>query len=364
MRVWGGFQPFFSIFIAASTAYADGVLKVPPGFEVTVWAEGLDRPRGLSRDSNGVLYACEMGAGRFVALIDEDGDGFVETKKVLVHGLDRAHSAVFHDGKLYIAETHRVAVFPKNAQGLSAAQGKTLIDLPAGGGHFTRTLAVSPGGRLFVSVGSTCNVCVERDERRAAVLSVDPETGAYEIFARGLRNAVGLAVHPETGKLWASCNGRDWLGDDLPPETFFIVEKGRHYGWPFAFFVDGKPVRDPDLGDLPGKVTGFPVFEYQAHSAPLGIEFYRGENFPRRFRHGIFVSLHGSWNRSRPVGYKVIFVPLKGGKPAGKPEDFLAGFLKGNRRLGRPVDLETGTDGSLFISDDYKGKIYRVRYKK
>lgn len=337
-------------------------LRVPPGFRVQLFASGLDRARGLALSPEGVLHVCEMEAGRLTALPDTDGDGTADQKRIVVEGLRKAHSAAFHGGKLYVAETHRVAVYPRVSRPLTAAEGKTLLPLPPDGNHFTRTVAFSPQGRMFVSVGSTCNVCVEKDPRRAAILAADPDGSRMEIFASGLRNAVGMAFHPQTGALWVSHNGRDFLGDDLPPETFFTVERGKHYGWPYAFFVDGRVVRDPDFGHLAGRPTDRPVFEYQAHTAPLGVCFYTGKAFPERYHGGFFVALHGSWNRSVPVGYKVIFTPVEGPERVGKPEDFLWGFLRGRTRHGRPVDVLTGPRGELFVSDDHQGRIYRVVY--
>jgi len=240
--------------------------------------------------------------------------------------------------------------------------GRTIVQLPTGGGHSTRTILFGPDGKLYVSIGSSCDHCVETDERRATICRCNPDGSQFEIFARGLRNAVGLAFQPGASDLWASCHGRDFLGDDLPPECFYRVEQGKHYGWPYSYTHHGKAVPDPDMGKLGLRQTGFPVLEYQAHAAPLGITFYTGQAFPAKYRKGFFAAFHGSWNRSRPVGCKVVFVPLTAKKKAGKPVDFLWGFQQGAGRLGRPVDLVTGPEGELFVSDDHGERIFRVIY--
>jgi glucose/arabinose dehydrogenase len=232
-------------------------------------------------------------------------------------------------------------------------------DLPKGSGHWTRTIAFGPDGKLYVSVGSSCNVCNETDPRRAAVLQFSADGTGGRVFARGIRNAVGIAFHPATGALWATNNGRDWLGDDLPPETILILKDGAHYGWPYC---NGSRVPDPDFGRPDFcKTVALPTVEIQAHSAPLGLTFYTGEAFPVEYRGDLFVALHGSWNRSVPTGYKVIRIPVRDGKP-GAPQDFGTGWLQGSRAWGRPVDVITGKDGALYVSDDRAGVIYRIAY--
>jgi glucose/arabinose dehydrogenase len=172
-----------------------------------------------------------------------------------------------------------------------------------------------------------------------------------------------MDFRPGTLDLWASSHGRDNLGDDLPPECFYLLERGKHYGWPYSYSHRGKVVRDPDLGHKGVRQTGHPALEYQAHSAPLGLRFYTGMAFPARYQRGFFTAFHGSWNRSVPTGYKVVFVPLVGRAAVGKPEDFLDGFLKDRSRFGRPVDIVTGPRGELFVSDDHGGRIFRVAYE-
>jgi glucose/arabinose dehydrogenase len=216
---------------------------------------------------------------------------------------------------------------------------------------------------MVVSVGSSCNVCEEGDPRRAAVVVYDDASGAGErVFAGGLRNAVGLALHPETGELWATNNGRDLMGDDLPPDTVHILREGGYFGWPFCH---AGRIEDPDMG-FPGACEGVPapLVEIQAHSAPLGLAFYTGQAFPAAFRGDLFIALHGSWNRTEPTGYKVARLRLDGSTPAGGLEDFVWGWLDEatGEVTGRPVGLAVGPDGALYISDDFNGRIFRVTF--
>jgi glucose/arabinose dehydrogenase len=233
-------------------------------------------------------------------------------------------------------------------------------DLPSGG-HNTRTVLFSPDWRwLYVSIGSSCNVCIEEDPRRAAIMRYTPDGGDEIIFAKGLRNAVGITFRPETGELWATNNGRDWLGDNEPPETVYHVQQGDDAGWPRCHA--GRIV-DPDFGES-GACRGVsaPEIEMQAHSAPLGLTFYTGQQFPEAYRGDLFIAFHGSWNRTVPTGYKVVRVPMQGGTP-GAVEDLAVGWLRDDgSQWGRPVDLVTGSDGSLYVSDDGEGRIYRIYY--
>jgi glucose/arabinose dehydrogenase len=235
--------------------------------------------------------------------------------------------------------------------------------LPAGGGHWTRTVVFGPDGALYVSVGSSCNVCRESDKRRAAVLRYNADGSGERIFASGLRNAVGLAFQPGTGALWAIVNERDWRGDDVPPEMITEVRDGAFYGWPDCLTVGGKPIPDDrfEKGARCDRVTP-PTVEIQAHSAPIGLTFYTGTQFPAEYRGSLFVAYRGSWNRTVPTGYKVVRVRFRDGKPAGV-EDFATGWLEGRSAYGRPVDLIVGRDGALYLSDDGAGRIYRISHR-
>jgi glucose/arabinose dehydrogenase len=340
-------------------------LDLPPGFEASVYARGLDSPRFMAYGPNGVLFVAEMGAGRVVALPDLDaggtGDGSADEIVVVVEGLTRPSSLAFHGGWLYVGETHQVSRYRLDTN-LEVLESQVVVpDLPTGGAHVTRTVLVGADGRLYVSVGSSCNVCEEEDERRAAVSVYDMDGRGGRLFAWGLRNAVGLAVHPETGEIWATNNGRDWLGDDSPPDTIYIVRDGHDYGWPRCH--NGRIV-DPDYGER-GACEGVepPAVEVQAHSAPLGLAFYTGDQFPREYWGDLFVAFHGSWNRSEPTGYKVVHVPFEGQEPTGEVLDFATGWLQDSETApGRPVGLAIAPDGSLLVSDDKAGAIYRIMF--
>lgn len=338
-------------------------LLLPEGFAVSVYARGLQGPRMMTVGPGGQLYVAERGGGRILRLPDRDGDGVADRVELAAENLDQPSSLAFHpDGSLYAAETTRVyRLADPDGDGFFQEREVILENLPSGG-HSTRTVLFSPDGEfLYVSTGSSCNVCREEDYRRAAVMRYHPDGTEVGIFADGLRNAVGITFQPGTDQLWATNNGRDWLGDDQPPETVYRLEKGDDAGWPWCH---AGRIIDPDYGE-PGDCQGKldPVVEMQAHSAPLGLTFYDGEQFPAEYRGDLLIAFHGSWNRTVPTGYKVVRVPLTDGHPE-PVEDFLTGFLaEDGSHWGRPVDLATGSDGSLFLSDDSGGVIYRIFYR-
>jgi glucose/arabinose dehydrogenase len=337
-------------------------VNLPPGFGISMFTVALRDPRMMALGPDGELYVAERGAGRIVRLPDRDGDGVVDTVEVVAPDLKAPSSIAFHeDGSLYVGETTRILRLSAPDEDGLFQDREVIVDGLPSGGHNTRTVLFGPDwSTLFVSVGSSCNACIEEDERRATVMRYNPDGSGERVFVRGLRNAVGITFRPGTDELWATCNGRDWLGDDLPPETVYVVREGDDAGWPYCH--SGRIV-DPDLGtgdSCEGILA--PVIEMQAHSAPLGLTFYTGEQFPEEYRSDLFIAFHGSWNRTTPTGYKVVRVPMQDGIP-GPVEDFASGWLRdSNTSWGRPVDVLTGPDGSLFISDDGAGVIYRVFY--
>lgn len=341
-------------------------ITLPAGFGISVYIQGLQSPRMMTLGPDGALYVAERGAGRILRLPDTNGDGRADGARPVAEDLDAPSSLAFYeDGSLYVGETTRVLRLSQPDEDGVFQQRRTVIsDLPDGG-HSTRTVLFSPDfSALFVSIGSSCNICQEDDPRRAAILRYNPDGSGETIFASGLRNAVGLAFPPGSDQLWATNNGRDWLGDDQPPETVYRVGEGQDYGWPTCHA--GRIV-DPDFGAA-GSCSGVPEadVEMQAHAAPLGLEFYRGDQFPAEYRGDLFVALHGSWNRSEPTGYKVVRIPFdEGGVGSPSPvEEFATGWLIGSSAWGRPVDLITGSDGGLFLSDDAGGTIYRIFYDR
>lgn len=341
---------------------ADEVL-LPDGFGISLFAEGLADPRMMAIGPDGQLYVAERGANRIIRLPDRDEDGVADGVEPVVDGLSAPSSLDFHpDGSLYVGEATQVLRVTLGGDPLAAETVEVIVEGLPRGGHSTRTVLFSPDGAwLYVSVGSSCNVCIEDDPRRAAIVRYRPDGSEEAIYATGLRNAVGITFRPGTEELWATNNGRDWLGDDQPPETVYTVSQGDDAGWPRCH--SGRIV-DPDYGDE-GDCEGIlePAVEMQAHSAPLGLGFYSGSEFPEAYQGDLFVAFHGSWNRSVPTGYKVVRIPLEDGEP-GPVIDFAVGWLRPDGSdWGRPVDILTVADGSMMVSDDAGGRIYRIFYQ-
>jgi len=341
-------------------------LTVPPGFAIDVFADKVGSVRFMAIDPAGTLLVSEPSAGRVLALPDKNADGKADSVQTVVTGLDQPHGLAFHDGVLYIAETSRVQRFAYDPAAMKATQPALLARLPSGGGHWTRTVVFGPDGRMYVSVGSSCNVCRESDKRRAAILRFNADGSGEQLFSTGLRNAVGLAIHPATGALWATVNERDWRGDDLPPDYVTEVREGSVHGWPDCVTVRGRPQADTSFakGAACDKVAP-PSVEIQAHSAPIGLAFYTGTQFPEEYRGSLFVAYRGSWNRTLPTGYKIVRIRFRDGQPTGSPlvEDFATGWLEGTSAWGRPVDLVVGRDGALYLSDQGAGRIYRITHR-
>jgi glucose/arabinose dehydrogenase len=346
----------------AESVVSEGI-NLPPGFALNHFAEGLNDPRMLALGPDGFIYLTERGRGRVIRLPDRNHDGQADVVEVVADSLQAPSGLAFYqDGSLYVAEPGRVLRFTGQTPEGKYTDSQVIIgDIPTNG-HNTRTLAFSPDWQtLYVSIGSSCNVCVESDPRRAAISSYNPDGSGGKIYATGLRNAVGLTIRPGTDELWATNNGRDYLGDNLPPETINLVQNGDDFGWPRCHA--GRIV-DPNFGGTDAcQGVAYPAVEMQAHSAPLGLTFYAGSAFPGEYQGDMFVAFHGSWNRTVPTGFKVVRIPFEGGTP-GPVEDFAWGWLKPDgSRSGRPVDVLTGPDGALYISDDSAGIVYRVTYQ-
>lgn len=336
---------------------AERHLSAPKGWKVSVFAGGLGSPRHMATDEAGNIFVSLTSDGKVVALPDRDRDGVADEAVTFADGLTKPHGLAFRGGDLVVAETGRVSVLKDTDKDLKSDSKEVITDdIPVGGGHFTRSVAISPSGEIFVSVGSSCNACVEKDKRRAAVLKVAGKKTA--MYATGLRNSVGIAIHPDTKDLWGADNGTDYLGDDLPPEELNRIVEGNDYGWPYCY---GERVPDPNMGSPERCMDTVPIdMGMQAHSAPLGIAFGKGLKSSEQFRGSLFIAFHGSWNRSVPTGYKLVAVPFKDGRPSGKAIDVITGWLTKDGPWGRPVQPLVGKDGALYISDDYAGVIYRV----
>jgi glucose/arabinose dehydrogenase len=354
--------------------------KVPANFKVEEFATGFDNPRLLRVAPNGDIFVVESRTGKLRILRAAEGSGTPSHNDVFVSGLTRPFGIAFYPPGanpqyLYVANTDSIVRFPYRNGDLRARGASELIvaDIPGGGqlrggGHWTRDIVFARDGRrMYVSVGSFSNVWENErtdEERRASILEYNPDGTGYRLYASGIRNAVGLAVHPQTGELWASVNERDGLGDDLVPDYITRVRAGGFYGWPWYYLGANQDPRHagkrPDLRD---KVL-VPDVLIQSHSASLQMEFYTGTQFPAEYRHDAFAAEHGSWNRSRRTGYKVIRVPLQSGVPTGEYEDFMTGFVTPEGEVwGRPVGVAVGRDGSLFVTDDGSKTVWRVSYQ-
>ena len=336
-------------------------LHVPPGFAISLYADGIANARFLRFTPTGDLLVSTPRSGEIrILLRDENGDGRPDGVRTLIGGLDRPHGLDFHEGWLYIGEGNAIARVRYDAASRSVVGPvERLAPLPSGGNHWTRTLRFGPDGALYVTVGSSCNACIETDPRRAVMLRYQPDGTGEAIYATGLRNSVGFDWQPGSGALYATDNGRDLLGDDVPPCELNRIVQGGFYGWPFAM---GNRVPDPELGggheaQIAASIP--PAHGFAAHNAPLGITFLRNPALPEAYRGAALAALHGSWNRTHKDGYKVVSLHWQ---PDGsiQEREFATGFLRGEEVIGRPVDVAEGPDGIIYVSDDYAGAIYRI----
>ncbi len=346
--------------VGCGATAAPGVgLRLPPGFRASVVSTRVPGARFIAFAPNGDLVVSIPRQDRVVAIRHKAGAN--DEPAVVVSNLALAHGLAFRSGDLYIAAWAGVAkiAYPPHA---GARPQMLFSDMPQGGDHNLRALALAGDGSIFVSSGSTCNVCKEQDPRFATVLSYDRNGGHERVYAKGLRNASGLAFD-DRGRLWAVVNGRDWLGNDRPADELNLLADGADYGWPYCYALDAKRLPNPEYNESARCLGAVPAaFEFQAHSAPLGIAFNYKDQFPPQYRGAAFVAFHGSWNRMPRTGYKVVTVFFKNGKPV-RVVDFMTGWLTSDGNvLGRPVGVAFAPDGSLFVSDD-DGIIYRVSYE-
>ena len=352
----------------APTAERQAQLKLPENFKLDVFAKDLVNPRILAVAGDGTLYATRRSVGDVVMLKDSDGDGKADVEKV-VAGRPNMHGIAIDGNKAYLVTVHDVYVADIRKDGTFGKLKRIVDDLPDAGQHNDRTIAVGPDGMLYVSVGSTCNACNEPNPENATLLQMKPDGSFRKIFASGLRNTIGFAFDPATGKLWGADHGIDWLGDDEQPEEINLIELGKQYGWPYIYGNGGKNPQDRPPGGLSleqwASASENPVLTYTAHAAPMQLAFYTGDQFPTEYRGDAFLAMHGSWNRKPPSGYEVVRVRFKDGKPQ-KIEPFITGFLTEKDGaygyMGRPFGVAVAKDGSLFIGDDANGVIYRVSY--
>jgi glucose/arabinose dehydrogenase len=369
--------------------------SAPAGFTVTLFADSLQYPRWLHVLPNGDVLVAEArtqgssrtppelrklleqsgyygpSANRISRLRDSDGDGRAETRETFLEELNQPFGSLALGSSFYVANTDALLRFPYDSAGAKVTgPGRKILDLPAGGynNHWTRNVIANPdGSKLYVTVGSATNVDDERidrrDERRAAILEVNPDGSGMRVFASGLRNPNGLAWEPESGALWTVVNERDELGDELVPDYLTSVREGAFYGWPYAYWGRNEdPRRKGERPDLVAKAVA-PDFAVGAHTATLGLAFGDKLKFPEHYRTGAFIGQHGSWNRSYLSGYRVAFVPFEGGRPSGSMEEFLSGFIADSATAevwGRPVSVAVARDGALLVADDAGNRIWRV----
>ncbi|MET0343840.1 MAG: PQQ-dependent sugar dehydrogenase [Polyangiales bacterium] len=355
----------------ASRAPTDALiasLRLPEGFSIGVYARDLKHARMLGVHGTHV-YLTRPNQGDVLRLIDADGDGVAEQRVTVASGLEGVHGITFHETQVFLATPTHVYRADVDPAGNFGAPTAIIDDLPAGGQHPNRTLAIGPDQKLYVSVGSSCDACRETDPEHATLLRATRDGATRAVFARGLRNTLGFGWHPETGALWGMDHGSDWRGDDLPPEELNHIEAGRDYGWPYCFgdkqidFVIQDP---PDMSKQAycAKTTA-PVRTNQAHDAPIGLAFYTADQFPAAYRNSAFVAFRGSWNRDPATGYKVGRVVFQQGEPVAI-EDFVTGFLieDGKAQFGRLAGIAVAPDGSLLFTDDENGVVYRVHHAK
>jgi len=349
---------------------------LPVGFSLNIFAKNIPGARVIELDPKGRILVSQTSEGRIVALGDTNNDNVADTEVVLASGMTKPHGMAFEchseEGKcfLYVAETDSLSRFLYNAEEPSLGPKEKLISIaPAStGGHFTRSLVFLPSPNeniLLISVGSSCNVCNEKDTDRATVLSYNIKTGKKEVYATGLRNAVFMTLDPIFGKVFVTEMGRDNLGDDIPPDEINIVEKGKNYGWPICY---GKNIHDTEFDKNtyirnpcmePFETESF--VDLQAHSAPLGLAFIPEEGWPEEYWYDLLVSYHGSWNRSVPTGYKIVRIKMNAKGEYLGTEDFITGWLtEEGKKTGRPVDIKILSGGVGYISDDRAGVIYRL----
>jgi len=353
--------------VCRSTSSAQDALQsrmtLPPGFTIAEFAR-VGGARFMALGSDGAVYVSRPGSNEVVRLVDANRDGVAELQNVAVSGLNRPHGLAFHGGYLYVANTDGVVRVRVGQDGVGIGSPQRVNSYSGGGSHWSRSIVFGPDSGMYIAIGSTCNVCVEGSRDRAAVMRYDENGSNGRVYSSGLRNAVGIAVNPATKQIWVTQNERDNIEpdhEDLPPEEINILQDGGDYGWPYCY-GNREPSPDRDFHD-PARCerTIPPALAMQAHSAPLGITFLdRATMFPADWRGDAVVAFHGSWNRAVPTGAKVVRIRVRDGRPVSY-EDFITGWQGPNgRRWGRPVDVMVNRDGSLLISDDTGGAIYRV----
>ncbi len=341
-------------------------IVLPPGFKIDLYAGNVPNARSLALSPNGTLFVGTRSRnGKVYAVRDSNGDNRADEVFTIADGLRMPNGVAVRNGALYVAEVSRILRFDNIEARLSDPPEPVVVydQYPKDRSHGWKFIRFGPDGRLYVPVGAPCNICnrTGEDERYGTITRINPDGAGLEVFARGVRNTVGFDWHPETKELWFTDNGRDWLGDDLPPDELnHAPRKGLHFGYPFWH---GKTIPDPEFGEgRKAEEFTLPAIELGPHVAAIGMRFYTGQMFPQVYRNQIFIAEHGSWNRSKKIGYRVTLVRLKDNR-AVSYETFAEGWNEGEAVWGRPVDLLVMPDGALLVSDDHAGAIYRITHQ-
>jgi glucose/arabinose dehydrogenase len=339
-------------------------IDVPAGFHITRYSDQTPNARSLALGDDGTVYVGTMTEGKVYALQDRDRDGHAETVRTILQGLSHPNGVAWYQGDLYVAELQRIIKIRNVANHLdgNAVPEPVYSGFPNEKHHGWKYLRVGPDHKLYAPVGAPCNICLPTGEMFAGLTRMDLDGSHFEVYAQGLRNSVGFDWMPSTGELYATDNGRDNLGDDVPADELnHVSHAGQHFGYPWCH---GGDIADPEYGKQRA-CTEFepPAWKFPAHVAPLGIRFYQGKQFPARYQGQLFVAQHGSWNRKQPQGYRVVLVRFKDGKPV-SDEVFASGWLHADgKAAGRPVDILEMPDGALLVSDDLAGAVYRISYR-
>ena len=338
-------------------------IKLPAGFEIGIYADNVPGARSMALSPNGTLFVGTQSHGVVYALSDSGRHDRAGRVRVIARGLNMPNGVAFRDGALYVAEVNRVLRYDHIEARLENPPQPVVVNdtFPRDRHHGWKFIRFGPDGMLYVPVGAPCNVCEPPGPYHATIMRMRPDGTGLEVFARGVRNSVGFDWHPATGDLWFTDNGRDWLGDDRPPDELnHAPRKGLHFSFPYCH---GKNIPDPEFG-AKHSCAEFtpPAVELGPHVAALGMRFYTGAVFPPEYRNQIFIAEHGSWNRNTPIGSRITLVRLEPNRPP-RYEVFAEGWLKNGGRWGRPVDVLVMPHGALLVSDDHAGAIYRITYK-
>ena len=338
-------------------------IQLPDGFKIGIYARGVRNARAMATGPGGTLFVGSRRAGNLYAVLDRDADFQADEVLTLDTGLNMPSGVAFRDGALYVAEVSRILRYDDIENRLENPPEPVVVnrDLPSDRHHGWKFIRFGPDGKLYVPVGAPCNVCERDDPRYATIMRMNPDGTDLEVYVSGVRNTVGFDWHPESGELWFTDNGRDLMGNEIPPDELNrVTAAGQHFGFPYHHGID---IPDPQFGEKRARETTVaPAQELGPHVAAVGMRFYTGGMFPPDYRNQVLIAEHGSWNRDNKIGYRIMLVRLEDGEATGY-ETFAAGWLENEEVYGRPADVEVMPDGSLLISDDYTGMIYRVTHE-